>query len=86
MSEGSSQMGQRRHKIILFLCTGNYYRSRFAEILFNSVAGEPIDRSGGPQQCAWPVVIESLPPGGDGGRGDLEDSGGLLQRPSARGA
>jgi len=32
-------MGQRRHKIILFLCTGNHYRSRFAEILFNFVAG-----------------------------------------------
>jgi protein-tyrosine-phosphatase len=32
-------MGQGRHKIILFLCTGNYYHSRFAEILFNSVAG-----------------------------------------------
>src|SRR5216683_2097857 len=39
MSGGSSQMGQRRHKIILFLCTGNHYRSRFAEILFNFVAG-----------------------------------------------
>ena len=26
------------HKTILFLCTGNYYRSRFAECLFNSVA------------------------------------------------
>ncbi|HEX9047464.1 MAG TPA: low molecular weight phosphatase family protein, partial [Verrucomicrobiae bacterium] len=23
---------------LLFLCTGNYYRSRFAEILFNSLA------------------------------------------------
>jgi protein-tyrosine phosphatase len=23
---------------VLFLCTGNYYRSRFAEILFNSIA------------------------------------------------
>lgn len=26
------------NKQILFLCTGNYYRSRFAEVLFNSVA------------------------------------------------
>ena len=25
-------------KSVLFLCTGNYYRSRFAEILFNSAA------------------------------------------------
>jgi protein-tyrosine phosphatase len=25
-------------KTILFLCTGNYYRSRFAEIFFNAVA------------------------------------------------
>jgi protein-tyrosine-phosphatase len=29
-----------RQKSILFLCTGNYYRSRFAECLFNSMAGK----------------------------------------------
>ena len=31
-------MPQQKRKTILFLCTGNYFRSRFAEIYFNSVA------------------------------------------------
>src|SRR6476661_8575979 len=33
-------MAKRNEKTILFLCTGNYYRSRFAEVLFVSVAGK----------------------------------------------
>jgi hypothetical protein len=31
-------MKQRQESTILFLCTGNYYRSRNAAILFSSVA------------------------------------------------
>ncbi|MEI8382210.1 MAG: low molecular weight phosphatase family protein [Planctomycetota bacterium] len=45
---------------ILFLCTGNYYRSRFAEILFNWLARE--------QQLDWiadsrGLRLEALNPG-----------------------
>jgi protein-tyrosine phosphatase len=31
-----------RTRTVLFLCTGNYYRSRFTELLFNSLAS-PLD-------------------------------------------
>jgi protein-tyrosine phosphatase len=33
-------MARVSESIVLFLCTGNYYRSRFAEVLFNSVAAK----------------------------------------------
>ncbi len=33
-------MAKRSEKTVLFLCTGNYYRSRYAEIYFNSVASK----------------------------------------------
>jgi translation initiation factor 1 len=33
-------MAKRSEKTVLFLCTDNHYRSRFAEVLFNSVAGK----------------------------------------------
>jgi protein-tyrosine phosphatase len=41
-------MAQRSEKTVLFLCTGNHYRSRFAEVLFNSVA----DKMGLPWQAS----------------------------------
>ncbi len=41
-------MAKRSERTVLFLCTGNYYRSRFAEVLFNSVA----DRMGLPWRAS----------------------------------
>lgn len=37
---------------VLFLCTGNYYRSRFAEIVFNHIAAE--------RKLAWRAISRGL--------------------------
>lgn len=41
-------------KTVLFLCTGNYYRSRYAEILFNARAQE--------MGLAWNAISRGLAP------------------------
>lgn len=46
-------MTTRRRKV-LFLCTGNYYRSRFAEMLFNARAAEA--------GLAWSAESRALAP------------------------
>ncbi len=33
-------MPATKHKTVVFICTGNFYRSRFSEYLFNSLAKE----------------------------------------------
>ncbi len=40
MTDTHAPAGRRETKTVLFLCTGNYYRSRFAEELFNHMAAE----------------------------------------------
>ena len=39
-------------KIVLFLCTGNYYRSRFAELLFNNRARR--------ERLGWQAISRGL--------------------------
>jgi predicted translation initiation factor SUI1 len=53
MSQGPEpSVTKRTEKTVLFLCTGNYYRSRFAEILFNSVAAR--------MELAWKAASRGL--------------------------
>ena len=40
MSETVASAAVSDDPVVLFLCTGNYYRSRFAEVLFNHLARE----------------------------------------------
>src|SRR6266481_5382823 len=53
--EGLLLMPVETHsKTVLFLCTGNYYRSRFAEMLFNHLAAQ--------QAMAWRADSRGLDP------------------------
>ena len=48
---------------VLFLCTGNYYRSRFAEILFNArTVREPIDFRATSRGVATELGVDNLGP------------------------
>jgi protein-tyrosine phosphatase len=42
-----------RRRTVLFLCTGNYYRSRFAELLFNHLAASQ-------KEVGWLAVSRGL--------------------------
>ena len=52
-------------RTVLFLCTGNYYRSRFAAILFNHLARE--------QSLGWSASSRGLAIGWPGNHGALSE-------------
>jgi protein-tyrosine phosphatase len=52
-------------KVVLFLCTGNYYRSRFAEIYFNFVAQR--------EALPWRAVSRGLQVGRHGNKGPVSE-------------
>lgn len=47
-------MSDAERATVLFLCTGNYYRSRYAEIVFNALARE--------RGLAWTATSRGLAP------------------------
>jgi predicted translation initiation factor SUI1 len=76
-------MEKRGTRNVLFLCTGNYYRSRFAEILFNHMAGGmglawkatsralALERGAGNVGPMAPAAVENLQTQGVGAAADF---------------
>ena len=59
-------------KTVLFLCTGNYYRSRYAEILFNAKAKQ--------MGLQWNAVSRGLAPDSRNPGPMFRDTMGALQK------
>lgn len=58
-------------RTVLFVCTGNYYRSRYAELLFNAMqvkgwqaTSRGLALSPRNRGSIWPLVLERLQQGG----------------------
>ena len=65
MSSSSSSSPPPPAGTVLFLCTGNYYRSRFADILFNHLARQ--------QGLAWSACSRGLKTDWPGNKGALSE-------------
>ena len=62
-------MDSSARKTLLFLCSGNYYRSRFAEIYFNYLAG--------PAGLKWTAYSRGLKHAWSGNPGPMASSAAL---------
>lgn len=70
---------------VLFLCTGNYYRSRFAEMLFNDLAREAgIAWRAASRGVAIELGVDNLGPVSPWAAGSLAARGRRLPQPARR--
>ena len=69
-------------KVVLFLCTGNYYRSRFAEIMFNHLARrDRLDWEATSRGLALELGVGNVGPISRHALAGLNTRGILLDRP-----
>jgi protein-tyrosine phosphatase len=70
---------------VLFLCTGNYYRSRFAEVLFDDLAREAgIEWRATSRGVAIELGVHNLGPVSPWAAGGLAARGRYLPQPARR--